>query len=151
MLANRTHKMAHTRKGMTTLLETVLCVALFSMLMTFLLMATARMSIWSAKSSSRAEFERDLNFLMATVVEDIKSASDVVCEDGTLMLVSDSDAVVYKVDREAITDKTKTLYRDNEIIISGVIDYSFDEPTESMVRVYLSFDDGQNAEFSVRR
>ena len=137
------------RKGMTSVLETVISVALFSMLLVMLMTVMAHINAWSNASVQAAQTERDLDYLMTAFVADIKSADVITSTGDSLQLAREEDAVLWSVS-EPVAGK-RTLYRNDDNVIDGITYYQFNADTRELVMINLQFSDGQELNLTVRR
>lgn len=110
------------RRGMTSLVEALICLTLFGVAMTMLLTLMAYSNQWTAETVQSITVKRDTDYLVDMLQMDVKSADEVEVVGNTLQIVN--YAITGDTEGQVTTytfDKTKRiLYRNSEVAISDV-------------------------------
>ena len=136
------------RKGITSIMEIVVCVSISAMLLTMLIAMITHVGLWAGNAEAAIHTERDMDRFLWMFVSDVKSSEDEICQGTSLALVKDGSATEYRIET---VGESFALYRDEELLLTGIRRYEFNTPTASVVRIYLIMNDGQEIELFARR
>ena len=112
------------RRGMTSIMEAIICLILFGVAMTMLLTLMAYSNQWSAETVDAITTKRDTDYLVDMLQMDVKSADEVEVVGNTLQIVNyaiTGDAALEgQVTTYSFDQLAHTLYRNSEVAISNV-------------------------------
>lgn len=137
------------RKGMTSILEASVSVALFAILLVMLMTVLAHMNTWSATSIKATQTEQDIDYFMNMIVGDVKSSVSAEAITGGLQLLNDDELIIYTIEDDS--RRSGVLYRNSEFAIDGIVSYLFDTSDDAVVKVLFEFKDGQKIDLAIRR
>ena len=136
------------RRGMASLLETVLCLVLFSFALIMILTIGSHIGAWNASLVRSTNTEQDIDYFIQIFTNDVKSSRQVTVSDTGIEIVTNNELIIYAhgIDEGG----AGTLYRNNEYVISGLTDVSFSYTGET-VQAYLLMNNGEIVNFTIRR
>lgn len=112
------------RRGMTSIMEAIICLTLFGVAMTMLLSLMAYSNQWAAKTVDTITTKRDTDYLVDMLQMDVKSADEVEVVGNTLQIVNYSGSGDASTAGQVTTytfDKLNhILYRNSEVAMSNV-------------------------------
>ena len=123
------------RKGMTSFMEAVICLAIFTAIISSLLQLLSGASGWVTESQITTEGENDYEFLMNSLQTDIKSAEELSSTDRELEVRSKESLITYHFYGE-------NLFRENETVMTGIQNGMFASGGEDSVGIYIRTKDG---------
>lgn len=132
------------RRGVTSLVEVVLSMAIFAVLIAVLLSLMAYSSSAMLKSQFFTKKMLDTDFFIEMLQEDVKNAETIDFVDGGLHLSGSSALVIYH------TEDT-TLFRNDEVVAKGISSVFFLPEDEDTVSVYLRTEDDEMFNFIISR
>lgn len=130
------------RRGMTSIIEVVICLLLFAFALTTLLSFlgfTTKDQLEAAKSMGE---HINADYFIDCMVQDVKSSSSIDISENILTLSTDEETIVYAV----IDD---TLYRNDEKLFDDVQNVTFSPMDDAMISVYVKLDNGDTIDFAV--
>lgn len=133
------------RRGMTSLMETISCMVLFAMLLMMLLSIMSYANSWTLKEQQTFIRRTNTDLLIEELQSDVKSSEMLSCTTNSLeILLYEGDMVQYQFVDDAI-------YRNSELILSGINTGTFVEVDGESVGVYLRLQDGDIIETAIHR
>ena len=133
------------RRGMTSLMETISCMVLFAMLLMMLLSIMSYANSWTLKEQQTFIRRTNTDLLIEELQSDVKSSEMLSCTTNSLeILLYEGDMVQYQFVDDAI-------YRNSELILSGINTGTFVEVDGESVGVYLRLQDGDIIETTIHR
>lgn len=133
------------RRGITSIMEAVICITIFSSLLVLLLSLMAFSTSWNTKAAAAVVNKLDTDYFVETIECDAKSASSLYAQKKRLEITRDSSLVVYRIDGN-------TLYRDDEVITENLESGSFiPQGNEDEVGIYLVYKDGSVVDMVLNR
>ena len=129
---------------MTSLTETVLCTILFSLVLVILLRLLTYSNDWTLRTQDEMKDRIDVDFLVDTLTEDVKSSAEIELVDDQLQIISESQVIVY-------ARYNHILYRNAEEIIDNVAASSFSVLDGDVVRVYIQTEDYEIIDLTIHR
>lgn len=133
------------RRGMTSLMETISCMVLFAMLLMMLLSIMSYANNWTLKEQQTFIRRTNTDLLIEELQSDVKSSEMLSCTTNSLeILLYEGDMVQYQFVDDAI-------YRNSELILSGINTGTFVEVDGESVGVYLRLQDGDIIETTIHR
>lgn len=132
------------RRGMTSLTETVICTILFSLVLVILLRLLTYSNDWTLRTQDEMKDRIDVDYLVDTLTEDVKSSAEIELVDDQLQIISESQVIVY-------ARYNHILYRNAEEIIDNVAASSFSVLDGDVVRVYIQTEDYEIIDLTIHR
>lgn len=129
---------------MTSLTETVICTILFSLVLVILLRLLTYSNDWTLRTQDEMKDRIDVDFLVDTLTEDVKSSAEIELVDDQLQIISESQVIVY-------ARYNHILYRNAEEIIDNVAASSFSVLDGDVVRVYIQTEDYEIIDLTIHR
>lgn len=132
------------RRGMTNIMETVICTTLFAMILIVLMHMLAYSNEWTMKTQKAMSQKLDIDYLIDVLKEDVKSSTTVEMVGDKLQIVSPEKITVYARYGAGI-------YRDSEEVMSDIIACSFSPWDGDSVRVYIQTEDYEVIDVTIHR
>ena len=129
------------RKGATTLLELLLCTTMFTFLMTALISLSSQMNRWVYSAENTIAESRDIEYLTAAFLTDVKSSVDAHYEEERLTLIQPEGMVSYYM-------ADNQLFRETESVIANVDSCRFS--AEDMVMIEITLKNGKQIQLQCR-
>ena len=119
------------RRGMSSIMETVISMTLFAMILVVLMHMLAYSNEWNMKTQQDMGQKIDIDYLVDVLEEDVKSSTNIELVDDKLQIVSPT-----KVSEE---------------VISNVVACSFSPLDGDSVRVYVQTEDNDIIDLTIHR
>ena len=132
------------RRGMSSIMETVISMTLFAMILVVLMHMMAYSNEWNMKAQQDMGQKIDIDYLVDVLEEDVKSSTNIELVDDKLQIVSPTKVTLYSRFGAAI-------YRDSEEVISNVVACSFSTLDGDSVRVYVQTEDNDIIDLTIHR
>ena len=132
------------RRGMSSIMETVISMTLFAMILVVLMHMLAYSNEWNMKAQQDMGQKIDIDYLVDVLEEDVKSSTNIELVDDKLQIVSPTKVTLYSRFGAAI-------YRDSEEVISNVVAWSFSPLDGDSVRVYVQTEDNDIIDLTIHR
>lgn len=132
------------RRGMSSIMETVISMTLFAMILVVLMHMLAYSNEWNMKTQQDMGQKIDIDYLVDVLEEDVKSSTNIELVDDKLQIVSPTKVTLYSRFGAAI-------YRDSEEVISTVVACSFSPLDGDSVRVYVQTEDNDIIDLTIHR
>lgn len=132
------------RRGMTSIMETVISMTLFAMILIVLMQMLSYSNEWTMKTQKQMDQKIDIDYLVDVLEEDVKSATTIELVDEKLQIVSPTKVTIYARYGAAV-------YRDSEEVISDIVACSFTPLDGDSVRVYVQTEDYEIIDLTVHR
>lgn len=132
------------RKGMTNLIEVIFCIILFALILALLISIIAFSNRWTVNAQKSMQTQLDTEFLIESIQSDIKSAENVNAEGTEILIESAFELITYKL-------RGDTLYRNSEIVVSGIESAMFVPDEGDIIEIYIRFQDGSLIDVNMHR
>lgn len=133
------------RRGITSIMESVICLTIFASLIVLLLSLMAYSTSWNSKAAAAVVNKMDTDYFTETIECDAKSASSLNAQEKRLEITRGDSLVIYRIEGNI-------LYRDDEIVTENLESGTFvPQGNEDEVGVYLVYKDGSVVDMMLNR
>ena len=125
----------HKRRGMSSIVEVVACLVLFSMIVTALIAIMGFSTTIGSDAKLIVNQSNETDFLIKALQTDVKSSTEIEVNDEMLQIISSTDIITYLLENG-------NLYRNTDIIATNIGSGMFVPVDENAVGLVLHFASG---------
>lgn len=134
-----------THRGISSLFETVTCVALISLLIVALLSIMAATTVATMESQQAVAEKANTDFFIENLQVDVKSALFMETPENTqILLTRENELVLYRLEEG-------TLYRNDEIALTNINSSTFVSEDGDTLGIYITRENGEIIDLTISR
>ena len=119
------------RRGMTSIMETIMCIMLLAFIITALMSLVSLSSGWTIKTNDAFLEKTNADYLVEKLQEDVKSSKYILSvDDSQLEIVNDNGSILYKI-------IGANLFRNNEVAMEDLRTCKFSQSGRDSIGIYL--------------